>query len=80
MDFLEVIYENFEKKHFAINISVSMSLRNMLMLLFLCICIKHSQHLELRKNNRELSFAKNCQASLFSRGQLKISKFSISLA
>ena len=50
------------------------------MLIFLHICIKHSQHYEMRKNNSKLNFMKNCQASLFSRGQLKISKCSTSLA
>ena len=50
------------------------------MLIFLRICIKYSQHSEMRKNNSKLNFTKNRHASLFSRGRLKISKWSISLA
>ena len=50
-----------------------------LMLIFLCICIKHFQHKEMRKNNSKLNFTKNCRASWFSHGRIKISKCFISL-
>ena len=49
-------------------------------ILKLYVCIKLSQDKEMRKSNRKLNFMKNRWASLFSRGQLKISKCSISLA
>ena len=65
--------------YFVHIVKVFVSLKTVIMLIFLCICIKHSQHLEMRKNNSKLNFTKKCWASWFSCGQLKISKCSISL-
>ena len=50
-----------------------------IMLIFLCMCIKHSQQ-EIRKSNSKLSLTKNYWTSFFSCWQLKISKWSFSLA
>ena len=65
--------------YFVHIVTVFVSLKTVIMLIFLCICIKHSQHLEMRKNNSKLNFTKNRWASWFSCGWLKISKCSISL-
>ena len=54
--------------------------KTVIMHTFLCICIKQSQHKGMRKNNSKLNFAKNHWVGWFSCGQLKISKYSISLA
>ena len=74
---MEVTYENVEKNiHFITTISISTGYRH-----FEVICMhKTLQHYEMRKSNRKVNFTKNRWASLFSRGRLKISKCSISLA
>ena len=80
-----------KKIHFTTNMSICMGhkifkffevllQKAVIMLKFLHIHMKHSQYWEMRKNNSKLNFTKHHQASWFSRGWLKISKCSISLA
>ena len=68
---------SFMKFYFVHIVKVCYFFKKPLLYLYFSLSIKHCQ---MRTNNSKLSFTKNQRASWFSHRQLRISKFSISLA